>query len=262
MNSSLYGRPLGNVTFPVCCRIVREGFYWPSRIWWRLLSFPFIQADLRIVSGSSHQLGRNPSTFLGTSSRHKIPEIVRTNHSKLKRNLFSISVSPFGNTDVDKYEAPTGTFFLALFPATTPPPGYFGSKKSFLPSPDHHLPSTIPNKKPPVKPTQWLPLKILKDLAVSWFHIFCNWEEAECMMRARRVPTEARARRAEARYGCQLPLSVWAMTFSYKASNVWIFGNLPFPPVLCLCFLFILSHRIPLTHTLSHPPLCVPESPT
>lgn len=95
MNSSLCGRPLGNVTFPMCCRIVREGFYWPSRVWWRLLSLPFIQADLHIVSGSSHQLGRNPSTFLGTSSRRKIPEIVRTNHSKLKPSFPSLRL-PLG----------------------------------------------------------------------------------------------------------------------------------------------------------------------
>lgn len=149
MNSSLYGRPLGNGIFPMCCRIVREGFYWPSRIWWRRLSFPFIQADLRTVSGSSHQLGRNPSTFLGTSSRRKIPEIVRTNHSKLKPNLFSISVSLW------EYWCgwgPTCTFFLTLFSATAPhPPGYFGSKKSFLPSPDHHSPPQPSQTKNP----QW-----------------------------------------------------------------------------------------------------------
>lgn len=42
------------------------------------LSFGFIQADLHIVSGSSHQLGRNPNTVLGTSSRRRIPEIMGT----------------------------------------------------------------------------------------------------------------------------------------------------------------------------------------
>ena len=127
MNSSLYGRPLGNVTFPVCCRIVREGFYYGGGFF----HFPFIQADLHIASGSSHQLGRNPSTFLGTSSRHKIPEIVRTNHSKLKPNLFSVSVSPFGNTDVDKYEAQLAHSFLLYSQPTPHPQAILGARSHF-----------------------------------------------------------------------------------------------------------------------------------
>lgn len=41
-----------------------------------LLSFRFTQADLHIASENSRQQGRNPNTFLGTSSTHKIPEIM------------------------------------------------------------------------------------------------------------------------------------------------------------------------------------------
>lgn len=39
-----------------------------------LLSFRFTQADLHIASENSRQQGRNPNTFLGTSSTHKIPD--------------------------------------------------------------------------------------------------------------------------------------------------------------------------------------------
>lgn len=145
----------------MCCRIVREGFYWPSRVWWRLLSLPFIQADLHIVSGSSHQLGRNPSTFLGTSSRRKIPEIVRTNHSKLKPSFPSLHL-PLGILMWISMRPNWHVLSCSIPSHRSPTPSYFGSKKSFLPSPNHHLPTTIPNKNPPVKPTQWLPLKILK----------------------------------------------------------------------------------------------------
>ena len=186
---------------------------------------------------------------------------MRTNHSKLKPNLFSVSVSPFGNTDVDKYEAQLAHSFL-LYSQPTPHPQAILGARSLFSLLTTTSPPTIPNKKPPVKPTQWLPLKILKDWALSWFHIICNWEEAECMMRARWVPTEAGARRAEARYGCQLPLSIWAMMFFYNASNVWILGNLPFPPILCLyvscSYLVTESLWCTLCHThpfasLSHP---------
>lgn len=52
-----------------------------------LLSFRFTQADLHIASENSRQQGRNPNTFLGTSSTHKIPEIMG------RKGIFHTTVS-------------------------------------------------------------------------------------------------------------------------------------------------------------------------